>query len=105
MRSVVYVDMPRDHDVMVSFEHVLIRKGAHLSVRTSEDNIWVIDRKNIDMSIARLLPHWEEGHLVVSLLECSSCPKDVHYKYLDGFRLRFTFHPVSNDLCYICCVS
>ena len=97
MNSTVYVDMPHDHNVMVTVVEVLLREHAQLTVRTSLNSVWTFDRRNIDMAIARLLHWWKGGHMVVSYLDCVTCPQSTLFTHRDGFKLRFTFHPVNRS--------
>ena len=97
MNSTVYVDMPRNHNVMVTVEEVFLRKLARLTVRTSMNSAWTFDRRNIDMAKARLLPWWKGGHMVVSYLDCVTCLQSTLFTHWDGFKLRFTFHPVNRS--------
>ena len=91
LKSTVHIDIPRDHDVMASFESVWIPARARLTIGTSEDSVWLTGRPVSVLSQARLLPGWPKGRLTVSYLDCVFCGEVVRRV---GFKLRFTFHRV-----------
>ena len=93
MNSTVYVDIPRDHHVMTSFENIFLSDESRLTVSASDYDVWAVNSRVI--KTVRLFPRGHGGRLVVSLDDCVKCYTQHTLRYGEGFRLRFTFHPVS----------